>query len=97
MSHGLSLTPTSPPPPVVRPNESSSKAKSNVYLTKSINELTIDNKSQTSPKKLDSAFIAELKKYLEEKKITKNINDHQEQDQSTTFNRSRFPILRLPS
>ena len=72
-----------PLPPPVGPNESPQKPKSNVDLAQSLKDLTIDTKPQTSPKKLDPAFLAELEKHLGEKEASKNTNatQHQQQQQ----------------
>ena len=65
------------------PNENPPKPKSNVDLAQSMKELTIDIKPQTSPKKLDPAFLAELEKHLGEKEASKNTNATQQQQQQS--------------
>ncbi|XP_031850156.1 activated Cdc42 kinase isoform X2 [Nomia melanderi] len=67
-----------PPHPLVAPNESPLKPKSNHDLAQSLNELTINTRSTVSPKKLDPAFLAELEKHLGEKEASKNTNASQE-------------------
>ena len=71
-----------PPPPPVAPNESPPKPKSNHDLAQSMNELTINTRN-VSPKKLDSAFLAELEKHLGEKEASKNMNATQENPSSS--------------
>ncbi|XP_043466888.1 serine/threonine-protein kinase par-1 [Leptopilina heterotoma] len=96
-----------PLPPPVGPNESPPKPKSNVDLAQSMKELTIDTKSQTSPKKLDPAFLAELEKHLGEKEASKNTNaalQHQQQSAvclpftsaHKPADNSTIPVLRPP-
>ncbi|XP_051157619.1 activated Cdc42 kinase Ack [Leptopilina boulardi] len=96
-----------PLPPAIGPNESPPKPKSNVDLAQSMKELTIDTKSQTSTKKLDPAFLAELEKHLGEKEASKNTNatlQHQQQSAvclpfnsvHKTADNSTIPILRPP-
>lgn len=91
-----------PPPPPVAPNESPPKPKSNHDLAQSMNELTINTRN-VSPKKLDSAFLAELEKHLGEKEASKNMNATQENpgssDPYATVNKlpeNTIPTLRPP-
>lgn len=98
-----------PLPPPVGPNESPQKPKSNVYLAQSMKDLSIDAKSQTSPRKLDPAFLAELEKHLGEKEASKNTNATQQQQQQQSViaclpyagipksqDNSGVPVLRPP-
>lgn len=72
VSRGLPSIPAPPPPPI-GPNESPTKPKNNFDIAQSLNELSLDAKN-SSPKKLDPVFIAELEKHLGEKEATKNTN-----------------------
>ncbi|XP_033207301.1 activated CDC42 kinase 1 isoform X2 [Belonocnema kinseyi] len=97
-----------PLPPPVGPNESPQKPKSNVDLAQSMKDLSIDAKSQTSPRKLDPAFLAELEKHLGEKEASKNTNATQQQQQQSVVaclpyasipksqDNSGVPVLRPP-
>ncbi|KAF3420992.1 hypothetical protein E2986_05824 [Frieseomelitta varia] len=93
-----------PPPPPVAPNESPPKPKSNHDLAQSLSELTINvNSCNVSPKKLDSAFLAELEKHLGEKEASKNmITSQQNPDLSDPYSsvsklqESTIPALRPP-
>ncbi|XP_015605227.1 tyrosine-protein kinase sid-3 [Cephus cinctus] len=93
-----------PPPPPVGPNESPPKPKSNHDLAQSLNELSIDTRPQSSPKKLDPAFLAELEKHLGEKEACKNTNANQQPSSSNSQyasvnklqENSGIPMLRPP-
>ncbi|XP_046483431.1 activated Cdc42 kinase Ack [Neodiprion pinetum] len=66
--------PPPPTPPSLGPYEAPPKPKSNHDLAQSLNELSIDARGQSSPKKLDPAFLVELEKHLGEKEACKNTN-----------------------
>lgn len=92
-----------PPPPPIAPNESPPKPKSNHDLAQTMNELTIGNRSNASPKKLDPAFLAELEKHLGEKEASKNMNASQENPGSSDpyapvnkVQENTIPTLRPP-
>jgi len=77
-------TPTPPPPPIVGPNASPSKPKSNYDLAQSMNELSLNSNPGTSvTKKLDPNFLMELEKHLGEKEATKNTNANDRENQET--------------
>ncbi|XP_012282721.1 activated CDC42 kinase 1 isoform X2 [Orussus abietinus] len=107
VSRGLPLVPGPPPPvPLVGPNESPPKPKSNHDLAQSLGELHVDTGPQASPKRLDPAFLAELEKHLGEKEANKNTNASQTQPgpsgstQYAAVNKLQescaIPILRPP-
>jgi hypothetical protein len=76
--------PTPPPPPIVGPNASPSKPKSNYDLAQSMNELSLNSNSGANvTKKLDPNFLIELEKHLGEKEATKNTNANDRENQET--------------
>ncbi|XP_014598634.1 PREDICTED: uncharacterized protein LOC106784049 isoform X2 [Polistes canadensis] len=97
--------PLPPPPPPIGPNESPPKPKSNHDLAQNLSELNITSHNVASPKKLDSAFLAELEKHLGEKEASKNTNATQQHsnNESHTYtlinklqDNSTIPTLRPP-
>jgi len=77
-------TPTPPPPPIIGPNASPPKPKSNYDLAQSINELSLNSNPGVSvTKKLDPNFLIELEKHLGEKEATKNTNANDRENQDT--------------
>ncbi|XP_015437265.1 PREDICTED: activated CDC42 kinase 1 [Dufourea novaeangliae] len=91
-----------PPLPLMAPDESPPKPKSNHDLAQSLNELTINTRT-VSPKKLDPTFLAELEKHLGEKEASKNMNASQETASSSEsyssvnkLQENTIPALRPP-